>query len=394
MKENKKKNKRKPNTKARTYRNRVIKIVSLLLAIGVTTWFLQEYMLCNADHNTERIRGFYLEDENSLDVVIVGSSEVYCDYSAALAYEECGFTSYPYSTESNTALNYKAIIEEIKRTQNPQLIVIEINGAIYGDANLVKDVNLRRVSDNMPLNENKIELVEKNATSDKIEYYVPFLKYHSSWDNLNNSFWWSLELIKDQVRGYNYLKGIKNRSVIYHPKSKVYRTDEIQSRKMALFNKADVAFREFLEYLQGSGFTDDQILFVRFPHVVTTDNVSRYYRGNTVGDIVREYGFSYISFDSDNPDIGIDTSHDFYNQEHMNIYGQQKFTKYFAKYLQEVYKIKPAKLTEKQKEVWDKTIPYYDAYIKYSDQLINKGEDVQVGENYDIMRQIEQIMNK
>lgn len=395
MKKNQeKKIKRKPNTKPHTYRNRFIKIVTLLLAIVVTTWFLQEYFLCNANHNTQRVRGFYLEDENSLDVIVVGSSEVYCAYSPAIAYEECGFTSYPFATESNTVRNYKAIIEEIERTQNPQMIILEVNGAIYGDKNIDKEVNLRRISDNIPLNENKIELVNTGATSDQIEYYVPFIKYHGSWDNFQNSFWWSLSLIQDKLRGRTLLKGIKNRTVIYEPDSKVYSSIEIQHPRQPLFNKSNKALREFLQYLKDEGITKDQILFVRFPHVITDENISRYYRGNTIGDIIREYGYNFESFEIDEEGIGLDPAHDFYNIEHMNVYGQQKFSKFFANYLQEKYNIKPGRLTAEQKAHWDQTIPYYNAYVKYNEQIFSEGKDMEIGENYYCMSRIEKLVEK
>lgn len=383
---------KKPNKKARTYRRRAIKIVALILAVLITTWFLQEFILCNANHNTERIRGFYLEDEDSLDVVVVGSSEVYCDYSAGLAYEECGYTSYPFATEANTARNYEAIIREIKRTQDPKLIVIEINGAIYGDVNLSKEVNLRRVTDNIPLNENKIDLVEKGATSDQIEYYVPFIKYHDSWDNFGNSIGWSISMILDRLRGYNLLKGVKNRSLILKPTKKVYPSARIQTRR-PLFGKSYDALIEFLQMLIDEGITSDQILFVRFPHVVTEDNLTRYNRGNTIGDIVRRYGYKFVSFEADDPEIGLDVNHDFYNIEHMNIYGQQKFTKYFSHWLQENYDIAPSELTDKQQEEWDLATKYYDAYIEYSEQVISEGKDMEIGESYFCMREIKKLLS-
>lgn len=382
---------KKPNTRAQRYTRRTIKIVTLILAVLVTTWFLQEFILCNANHNTERIRGYYLEDKDSLDVIVVGSSEVYCDYSPGLAYQECGFTSYPFATEANTARNYETIIREIERTQDPKLIIVEINGAIYGDVNMDKEVNLRRVVDNIPYNQNKYDLIEKGATSDQIEYYIPFIKYHDSWDNFGNSIGWSISMMQDRLRGYNLLKGIKNRSLILKPDKKVYPTERIQTRR-PLFGKGYDALIEFLEMLQADGITRDQILFVRFPHVITEDNLTRYNRGNTIGDIVRRYGYDFVSFEPDDPEIGIDVNHDFYNIEHMNIYGQRKFTKYFAKWLQEHYNIGKSDLTEKQQKEWDLASDYYDAYYQYSEDVIESGKDIEIGESYFCMREIKKYL--
>ena len=385
--------KKKPNTKARTYRNRVIKIVSLVLAVVVTTLFLQEFILCNPNHNTERIRGYYLEEENSLDVIVIGSSEIYCDYSPGLAYKECGFTSYPYATEGNTVRNFKTIYDEVERTQKPKLIVIEINGAIYGDKNIDKEVNLRRVSDNMPMNDNKVELVDKGATSDQIEYYVPFLKYHGAWDRINNTIGWSISIIQDRLRGYNLLKGIKCRTVSYQPTTKVYTTKELKKRR-PLFQKSNEELHSFLQYLTEQGVDKNRILFVRFPHITTDENLSRYQRGNSIADTIKEYGFNFVSFETDDETIGIDVNKDFYNIEHMNVYGQQKFTKFFAHYLQDTCGITPSNLSGELKEEWDQTIPYYDAFVEYNERLFSEKKDMEVAEEYKHMRQINKIVRK
>ena len=85
------------------YLLRTVKLISLLLIVSLFTLFLQNFVLCHIDHNKLRIDGFYLEDENSLDVVLTGASELYTGFSPGLAYEKFGFTSYPYATASVTA---------------------------------------------------------------------------------------------------------------------------------------------------------------------------------------------------------------------------------------------------------------------------------------------------
>ena len=391
-----KKTKKQPNTKGRTYRNRVIMILSLVLAIVVTTMFVQEFILCNADHNAERIRGFYLEEENTIDVVAIGSSEVYCGFAPGLNYKEYGFTSYPYATEGSTARNFKTMFDEVRRTQDPKLIIIEINGAIYGNTNFDKDVNLRRVIDNIPMGKSKSEMIETEIEPDKrIEYYMPLIKYHGGWDNMGNSIGWSISMIQDKLRGYNMLKGIKTYSTYYDMSEKVIpSTDRSMKLKRPLFKKSHEALLEFLKYLKSEGFSKDRILFVRFPHVTTERNLTRYQRGNTIASIIRDNGFRFVSFEPDDPEINLDPEKDFYNIEHMNINGQQKFTRYLGKYLQTHYGITPTKLTEEQKEEWDKTIPYYDAYVKYCVEMLDDDSPPQeIGENYFTMREIKKYLD-
>ena len=162
-----------------------------------------------------------------------------------------------------------------------------------------------------------------------------------------------------------------------------------------LFNEADKDLKEFLQFLQDEGVSKDKILFVRFPHVVTPANLTRYQRGNTIGDTIRRYGYNYVSFEMDDPDIDLDPYNDFYNIEHMNIYGQQKFSKFFAHYLQDNYDITPTDLTAEQKAKWDECVRYYDAYAAYNKEMIESGaERTEIGESYFIMQEIKKYLDK
>lgn len=76
--------------KFKKYILRTVKILSLLLALVLCIGFLQQYVLCHSDHNRERIFGFYLEPKNSLDVVLIGASEVYADYAAVTHMKSMG----------------------------------------------------------------------------------------------------------------------------------------------------------------------------------------------------------------------------------------------------------------------------------------------------------------
>ena len=126
--------------------------------------FLQEYVLCHADHNRQRIKGFYDESKDSLDVVFLGASEVYSDFAPGCAYRHSGITSYLFATQANSILNYKAQLKNILSRQNPQLIVVELNGALYGDeAEVVKEENLRNYADNVPLDSTKLEWISDNV---------------------------------------------------------------------------------------------------------------------------------------------------------------------------------------------------------------------------------------
>ena len=378
--------------KRKKYIVRAIKIMSLLLAVVLCVGLLQEYVLCHADHNRERIKGFYLEDKDSVDVVFIGASEVYADFSSCYAYEKFGFTSYPIATESNIVQSFKTQIKTAIKEQHPKLIVVELNGALYGKNDpLEKEANFRNYVDNIPLDSDKVEYISEYITDNQLEYYLPIIKYHSVWNDFPKGLKWDLSIMQDQMRGYNYLKGAKSKSTVYTAEQKIY-NDSLKNndKKKDLTEKSEKYLRDCLEYCKSENI--DNIVFVRFPHIVNKKSLARFYRSNAIGDIIAEYGYDYINCEKNFVDTGLDVNTDFYNLDHLNIYGQQKFTEYFGGYIQEKYGISKSDLSPSQKEEWDTCAKYYDAFSKYCISLIENNEYQDVGENFMSIKEIEKYL--
>ena len=107
--------------------NKYIKrIISILLLFFIIFGVLS-YTQVRFDHNNIRIEGFYREEKNSIDVVFIGASEVYSDYSPVYAYEKFGYTSYNYAVEDNPLPLYKWELDEIYAHQNPKVIIPQRN---------------------------------------------------------------------------------------------------------------------------------------------------------------------------------------------------------------------------------------------------------------------------
>lgn len=371
---------------------RAVKITSLLLALIMCAGVLQAFILCHADHNRERIKGFYLEDKNSVDVVFIGASEVYAGFSSCYAYEKFGFTSYPVATQSNVVQSFKTQIKTAIKEQNPKLIVVELNGALYGnDDPLEKEANLRNYIDNIPFNIDKAEFISEYVTENQLEYYLPIIKYHSVWNGFPKGLKWNLSILQDYLRGYNYLKGAKNKTEIYTEKQRVY-NDSLKNNdtRIDLTEKSELYLRECLEYCKSENI--ENIVFVRFPHIVVDKTLERFYRSNTVGDIIAEYGYDYLNFERNFEDTGLDVNTDFYNMDHLNIYGQLRFTEYLGGYIQERYGIEKSDLSESQKEEWDTCVKYYEAYKEYNIALIEDHESQEIGENYLSMKEVKKFL--
>lgn len=364
-----------------------VKLLCLLLVLCVSIGLLQEYLFCHADHNRERIKGFYLEEPGSLDVVYLGASEVYSDIAPGYAYAYDGITSYLFASQANTILNYKAQLKNILSRQKDALIVIELNGALYDEEDLTKESSLHNYADNVPLDFTKAEWAFDKGRDNTLEYLFPFIKYHGNWSDPETSdseAVYRKTVNDDKKRGYNYLKGVLNYTFVFPPlPSKNAELPELANEKLPLNPQAEKELRELLAYCRDQKLTN--VVFARFPHIVTDRNYDRFLRNNTVNDIVQEYGFEYLDFERDFAMTGLDTAKDFYNLEHLNIYGQQKFTAFFTDYLKEHYGLTTHTFSVKEREEWDICADYYVAYAAYNDAMIQNNQPAELSENSDLI---------
>lgn len=369
----------------KVYISRTVKILSLAVAAALLMTFTQ----VRFDHNRLRLDGFYMEEKDSLDVVLLGASEVYTAFSSALAYDEYGFTSYPFATEANCIDLFESQIKEINSRQKPKVILIEMNGALYNDSNKEKDVKLRRYTDSMPYSQNKVDTINSFGNEeDKLSYYFPWLMYHGSASAIGRF----PDGISLYLRGNSSLKGVSVKLEETKLSGKIKDVQGDTSKK-ALPEMIEKKLRSFLQHCKDNGY--DNIVFAKFPHRITTRKFyNRFQMGNTMADIVREYGFDYLNFENDYKDIGLDFTEDYYNDDHMNIYGQQKFTKYLGKVLTEKYGVEKSKLSEENKARWDKSGEYIHLYYDYYEQCKRNGKVIPMYETHGVMFRLDEMYSK
>ena len=349
---------------------RFCKVCSLLLALAAAISFLQEFFLCRADNNRERIKDFYLEEQDSLDVVFIGASEVYAGFASAYAYSSYGFTSYPIATQSNTVLNYLTCVKEAVRTQHPGLLVIEVNGALYDDDMLDKEVNMRRIADNIPNNANKRALTE-GWDYDLTDDYLPIMKYHAVWEDYPIGLEWSTAMLLTRMRGHNLLKGVTTTTKTYSGGEKLYNTGDV--KPAPLNTRCSDALDELLAYCREEKLN---VLFVRFPHLVNLKGLKRMRRSLTVADRIRESGFGYIGMDELLGEIGLEPERDFYDTEHVNIYGQKKLTDWLCRRIVSRLGARPDRLSDSTRREWEDSAKQYEAFCALAEHILEKGDEV------------------
>lgn len=165
----------------------LIKCIAFISIFVLLFLYVQELLRdkwAEGEYNvTTKVRGFYEEEENTLDVIFIGSSQMYADMAPAVLFHEYGITSYDFcANEQPMWISYYYIKEALKH-QTPKVIVLDVF-TVYGEnyeEEGVTHINL----DDLPMSLNKIAAICDSVPAGmRYSFYFPLAKYHNTWTDL------------------------------------------------------------------------------------------------------------------------------------------------------------------------------------------------------------------
>lgn len=318
-----------------------IKFICFLLVL-TAVFSISNYAVCTTDQSdTLHIKGFFKEKENTLDVLLIGSSELYTGFNSPLAWQEYGFTSYSLTYSGFPGTLYEAALAQALTTQNPKLVVFEINGFLYSDKMMKRDAKMHTWFDNAPKNEVTEEYINKLIPEEKkLEYNLPFYKFHSNWKHPLLSLSNMLGKLKMDIDGVSYTKSFSSNN-------ETRKNNDFINRKNHFSKKSKNALISLLEFCKEKGLK--QVLFMRAPHCVNNMSPKAYKK---IEKLVKSYGYDFADFENSFDEIGLDTQHDFYNYDHLNIYGMEKNTRFLSQYFLNKYDVK-SNHSQKTVDTWN-----------------------------------------
>lgn len=304
-----------------------IKIVIFAALTAAVILFASDILSVANERDAVGIYGFYLEPEDSLDVVLIGSSSIYTAFYSPLAYEEQGITSYSLATSTMTAPLYRYAAELAIETQHPDVLVFETWSFCYDVQQ--DETSLRKFLDAMPDCELKRRAIAEIVPEElQDSFRRPFEKYHSSWDRIGEllQVWQDKNQMKSS--GYSVTKNFATTPSIieYRRQAGEYHISEAGFQYLQIL----------LDYLKEADI--DHVLFVRCPEMINYESTDSYTK---MIEMIREAGFDFVNLNAAAEDMKLDRNHDYYNTTHLNIFGAEKFTRFLSGYLVNRYQLAP-----------------------------------------------------
>ena len=337
----------------------ILSLVSIVLCISIFS------VICNhpAPDAENTIDSFYREEENSLDIVFLGSSASMFDIFPNILWKESNITSYNFSIVGSNAITYKSMLKEIESTQSDSIVFVDIDGFLVDDDEQQRTEPIEWWIDYMPNNRNKFDTINELCKDNKIERYFPFAKYHKYMTSLG-IFSSAINIEKKKIN--NTVDPMKGTTInTRETKSVKFYDSEFEPQKLSPVSES--ILYDFLDYCKESNL--DNIVFAFYPKSYFDEesrnrNIINFSRAETIFKIVGDYGYSYYNYnDLDNP-AQLNGYEDFSDSLHLSTKGAIKFSKYFSGYLSETYSFNPK--SENITNSWNSLTEQADEIIKKS----------------------------
>lgn len=317
-----------------------------LIFIGIFVFALvpMSYILRTNGDVKDRFSGFYAEKDDTLDIVMIGSSPVFPFYSAPKLWGEMGVSMYPLSSNVQRPVAMKYLVEEAEKTQSPSLYIFEMRMYTMDDEGLMGNMAYTRgVTDNMKYSLNRARTIRAMVpeTEDRLSFYVDLFKYHSNWKMFTlESEWKNWRYHKEsELKGFD----VKD-EVGPIPMPAVGGADG----ELAISETQEAYLRELLQYLKDKKY---QALFIVSPYNETLEEQQMF---NYMDGIIEEAGYSFINMNNCYDEIGIVFEEDYADYgSHTNAVGAEKCTDFLEEYLLENYEFED-KRGNGGYESWDK----------------------------------------
>ena len=307
-------------------------ILSAVLLLGFTTRVLMQ----KTDEDV-RFQNLHAFAQNTVDVLILGSSHAHCSFYTDVLWTEYGIASFVMGGNKQTLWDsYHAFVDALE-TQRPKLVILEpfglcltneYEGGMFAFGN----------THGLRLNKNKIDALRAAAEPDDVlSLLAVFPVFHSSYNSLTRKHFVLHNPIPD------------SKGTTFHKSQTPYIAPVIPAdpKPAPVFEKEERYYRKIIELARDEGIP---LLIVAAPFQHTD---LQYCQLLTARDIAEEYGVPFLNANDHVAEIGIDYATCFADETHLNFLGGPRFTRYVADYLTEHYDL-PDRRGDAAYASWDR----------------------------------------
>lgn len=303
---------------------------------------------------------FEKQETDTIDVVFIGSSHIYTDVNPAVLWEEYGIAAYDLSASNQPLWNSYYYMKEAIETQSPKLVVVDLYRATETE-DVIDDARIAMNTLGMAHGQNRNDNIKASIENeeDALDYILGYPVYHTRYESLSAE---DFSVYNGDPNGENY-KGF-NENCISITAFENFADMSGVEEKLELTKKNKEYLIAMMELAEE---TDTELLFIVAPYQGISPSDKMIY--NSVEELVRDYGVSFVDFNERYAEIGLDPMTDCAEWSHLNYTGSEKFSKYLGEYILNRYSIDDHRGDDMYAS-WDENMEHYHR-IEYYYQVRN-----------------------
>lgn len=303
--------------------------------------------------------GFAEEEKNSIDVLFLGTSNMFYTVNPIVLYEDTGITSFDFGSSSQSLNITWMYFQEALKTQNPKVVCLEMLGCRDDFNHNLYEPGMRWGFTHFPNNNLKYKAVYQQLEKidgEYLSYIFPLFRYKDRWKELKQNDFLN-KLPEKYWKGCTASRDVTN---VAYPEA--YWIDE----KWEL----EETNRKMLDNIKK--LCDEKgIELILFKSPTPTLWKNAY--SKTVTEYAKQNDIPFIDYNTKLNELGISTKTDFKDAGHLNVIGSVKVTRDLGKYLEENYNLEDHRNSGKENS-WDLAVQ--EKLRNQSNDEFNKAADL------------------
>ena len=329
-----------------------LRLVSFVLVLGAVLVYTQYVLIPKHDYGICPMTNLYQQPENSVDVLVIGTSCAYAGVNTNVLWEEYGLAVYNLcGAEQPYWISYYYLQEALK-TQRPKLILLDAKASIYKDDYSKRGRTILGTYGIRSLDLRLKAVKACVAPENFLGYALAYPELHSYYTKVTAQ---NFAYPPDNAgRGPDWKGYIEMDMTAEHQKPSLVWTSTqrpINARQLEYFEKT-------LALANEEGIP---VMLVGFPNPDYA-NDHEYY--NTLWAVAAEYGVTGINYNDPELRLRLTYSSNFADWQHLNVKGSVTLSRRLGSDLRELYDL-PDRRGEMVYETWQRCAD--DWYEKYPD---------------------------
>lgn len=333
----------------------VLKIISFLLAFVLTFAGIVHVLDFKYLDSIFKVDAFYELEENTVDVLVIGSSHAYQGINTAVLWKEYGIAAFNFCGAAQPIWNTYYYLEEALKTQTPKAIIFDTYYVHMSDDYTDESTAIKNTY-GLKYSGTKGEAIKASFDTEKSgnQYFFSILQYHSRYSDLNKADFYPYQANKAMYENH------KGFYCYFQSEALPVRDLSVYDYYNTFTEKVDYYYRKILELANSKNIP---IILTAIPF-----NAEAYHQGffNTAEYIAEnEYGAKFYNFLTEYKSaIDLDYNTDFSDKQHLNYLGNTKLSNFLGDLLKNEYNI-PDRRGDENFSSWE-----VDAEVYYN-QLEN-----------------------